>query len=512
MSFYLIKNHIISVLIALFLVQGVSRLNGQEMFGVTLGNYNGLTGSMLNPAIMTNTRNYLEIQFFTYHLFANNNAYYIPSSDLKIWDTWKQDTEYPVYGENKNSFLMYDNRNLKYGVVDQRILGPSVMYQYGNHAFALTTGVRFYTSANRIPYEIAVFGYESLNYEPLQNVKFNDNDFSANSMAWMEVGLSYAYNIYQYLDDQVTIGASVRKLWGYAGIYGAVENLEYIVLNDSTINLRNLNGNAGLALPVDYNNSDYPVHDPFFKGSGLGFDIGIVYTKRRYVDNKVWERACDQRYEDYDFRIGFSVLDIGRIKFKHNAQQHSYDDVSVIWQNFDTISYSNVNQVLAEISNVFYGDPDASYRGSSFKIGLPTAVSLQADYRVKQVENLYVAAVWVHPLLFNLRTARRSALLSLIPRYELKHIEFQLPLVLYEYKYPRIGFAARFSFITIGSERIGTYLGLADLNGMDIYVSLKLNIAKGSCKKTRIKNECPNFEYGYSDKDKARFKKRRNRW
>jgi len=142
------------------------------------------------------------------------------------------------------------------------------------------------------------------------------------------------------------------------------------------------------------------------------------------------------------------------------------------------------------------------------KIGLPMAVSLQFDYRVKQVKNVYVAAVWVHPLRFNLHTLRRSAHLSIIPRYELKHLEFNLPIMLYEYKYPRIGFSARFSFLTIGTERLGTYLGLADLNGMDIYFSIKLNIGKGTCRKIKVPNECLNYEYGYSDKEKAKFKKR----
>lgn len=486
------------------------KVSGQEMFGVTLGNYNGLTGALLNPAIMTGSKNYLEVHFVSTHLFANNDAYYIPASDLSFWDIWKDGTEFPTYGENDNNFLMYDNRNSKAAVINLRVLGPSVMYQYGNHAFGITTGARYYTTGNQIPFEMAVFGYESLKYEPLQNVNFDDYNFDAATMAWMEIGLSYAYNVYQFLDNQVTIGASVRRLWGYAGVYGEVNNLDYIVMDDSTINVKNLNGNFGFAAPVDYNTNDYPMNDPFFKGGGFGFDVGVVYTKRRYIDNKRWERPCQQRYEDYLFRIGFSILDIGRVKYKNNAQLHTLDDVSVIWQNFDTISYSNVNQVVGELSNVFYGDPDASYVGNEMKIGLPTALSLQFDYNLLQVNNVYIAAVWVHPLRFNKHTLRRPAHLSIIPRYELRHIEFNLPIMLYEYKYPRIGLSARFSFLTIGTERIGTYLGLADLNGMDIYFSLKLNIRKGFCRKVKV-NECENGEYGYNQKDKARFKKRKNR-
>lgn len=480
----------------------------QEMFGMTLGNYNGLTGSLLNPAIMTNTQNYLEINFASFHLFVNNDAVYIPASDLKFWDLWKPDTEFPTYGDKNNSFKIYENRQLKSAIADVRVLGPSAMYQYGNHAFAITTGVRSFTSASQVPYEVAVFGYESLQYEPLHNVNFDDYNVDVNSMVWMEVGLSYAYNVYQFLDEQITIGASVRMLWGYAGIYGEVNNADYIVLNDSTLNIKNLNGYAGFALPVDYNTNDVPLNDPFFKGRGVGVDVGVVYTKRRYVGEKRWDRPCDQRYEDYDYRIGLSILDIGRVKFKHNAQLHNYNDVSQYWQNFDTISYSNVNQVVGEISNVFYGDPDSSYVGNVIKIGLPMAFSMQFDYRLKQVKNVYIAAVWVQPVRFNMHTLKRSAHISIIPRYELRNLEFSVPLMLYDYKYPRVGLSARFSFFTIGTERIGTYLGLADLNGMDIYFSFKMNIGKGKCKKEKVPIECLNEEYGYSDKDKTKFKKR----
>ena len=502
-----IQSTFISWLVISFFALQAPQSSAQEMFGMTLGNYNALTGSLLNPAIMTNTRNYFELNVFSFHVFANNDAMYIPASDISFWRLWDENQEYPTYGEKNNSFQIYGGRNPKMMVADVRMLGPSAMFQRDRHAFALTTGVRVFTSANDIPYEIPVFGYESLQYEPMQNVNFDDYNIDVSTMTWMEIGLSYAYDIYQYLDNQVTVGVSARKLWGYAGVTAKINNANYIVLNDSTINLKNLNGDLGFSVPVDYNNNDYPITDPFFRGGGFGFDIGVVYTKRSYVDYKRFTKPCAQRYEDYEYRIGLSILDIGRVKFTDNAQVHSYDDVSVFWQNFDTTSYSNINQMMGEFSEVFYGDPDASYRGNQMKIGLPMAVSLQFDYRVKRADNVYIAAVWVQPVRFNRNTLRRPALISIVPRYELRNLEFNLPITLYEYEYPRIGFSARLSFFTIGTERLGTYFGLADLNGMDLYFSLKFNIGKGSCK-IKAPVECLNGEYGYSDKEKRNFKKR----
>jgi len=353
---YPIKLLVSWLTISFFVLWG-HQVTGQEMFGVTLGNYNGLTGSLLNPAIMTNTKNYLEINFIAGDIFAFNTAAYIPASDLTIWQALKQDAEMPVYGDNNSSFLIYSNRNPKYAVQNTRFLGPSVMYQYGKHAFAITTGFRFFTSANNIPWEIPVFGYEGMDYGPINNVNFDDYNIDLATQAWIDVGISYAYEAYHFLDNQVTVGITARKLWGYMGVYGQVNNANYIVPNDSVLNILNLNGETGFAVPVDYESSDFPLHDPVFKGSGVGFDVGVVFTKRRFVDDKRWEKACDQEFKEYVYRIGLSILDIGRIKYSSNAQVHSFDDVSAYWVNYDTISYTSVNQVVQEISNVFYGDP-----------------------------------------------------------------------------------------------------------------------------------------------------------
>ncbi|PLX10907.1 MAG: hypothetical protein C0598_09510, partial [Marinilabiliales bacterium] len=123
-------------------------------------------------------------------------------------------------------------------------------------------------------------------------------------------------------------------------------------------------------------------------------------------------------------------------------------------------------------------------------------------------EKIFLGAYWIHPIRFNGHTMRRPAQLAIIPRYETKHLEFSLPISLYEYQYPRIGAALRISFLTIGTERLGTWIGAGNLDGMDIYFSLKFGLEKGKCR-VKSNNKCYNLEYGYSDKQKLKFNKRR---
>jgi hypothetical protein len=155
------------------------------------------------------------------------------------------------------------------------------------------------------------------------------------------------------------------------------------------------------------------------------------------------------------------------------------------------------------MSTLFYGDPSASYAGSMINIGLPTAVSVQADYNI--YKNFYAAGYWIHPIRFNMHALRRPAQVAVVPRYESQYFEVNLPISVYEYKYPRIGLSARFWFFTIGTERIGTWLGLSNLDGLDIYASIKFGFGKGNCR-NRFKSACID-EPGRRKKNKKNYNK-----
>ncbi len=495
-----------SCLLMSYLLSG-SGLSAQEMLGVTLGNYSGSASIMVNPAMMVNSKLYADFNLVSADVFIRNNFAYIPSSDASIYDLLQSNPDLPEYGPDNNNFLYYDNTQTKFTTANIRAMGPSAMVQVGEHAFGLNTAVRYFASGNNIPWEIPVFAYEGIKYGPLHNINFKNYDLDFSTTAWAEIGLSYAHNVYRFLDNQVSVGISVKYLIGYSGAYASSENVDYIVQNDSVIIINNMNAELGLSLPVDYNTNDFPDGGPLFKGSGLGVDLGMVYTKMRKIDKNNWRgsRLCAQEYDDYIYRLGVSILDIGRVKYKNNTQLHQFNDAAVYWENFDTTNFSNVNQLMGELSELFYGDPSATLQSTTMKIGLPTALSVQFDYH--HYKNLYLGVYWIQPIRLNNHTLRRPAQLAVVPRYESKWLELSLPVSLNEYRYPRIGFAARLAFFTIGTERLGTWLGMADLNGLDIYASIKFNFGKGSCR-DRSPSHCINNEYGYSKKQRQMFRKR----
>ncbi|PLX11068.1 MAG: hypothetical protein C0598_09040, partial [Marinilabiliales bacterium] len=144
------------------------------MFGLTLGNYSGINSTLVNPAMMTHQHKFLDVNIIGADIFANNNFAYIPGKDYNMWDAVNT-RPLPVYEDGKN-FLYYNNAKLKSETVNLRTLGPSAMMQIGKHAFGFTTAMRVYTTANRVPWEMAVLGYEGMKYEPLHNILFDDYD------------------------------------------------------------------------------------------------------------------------------------------------------------------------------------------------------------------------------------------------------------------------------------------------------------------------------------------------
>ncbi len=495
-----------SALAALLTFVNLKSAKAQEMLGLTMGNYAGSLSALSNPGNINQSKIFFDIHLASGALFARNNFAYIPKKDATIYDLFfKNSDQLPVYGDDNNNFTYYDNHDLKFAQVSVRAQGPSAMYYTGRHGFAISTAVRFFTSGNRIPWEIPVVSYEGLDYSPLHDIRFSDYNFDMGSSVWIELGLTYAYDIIKYNRTQLTAGITVKPLYGLGGISGSIKNGDYIILDDSTVNFLNVNADLGYSFPVNYDDNTFGV-SPTVKGSGLGIDLGIVYSKKRNDIIKHYHvRPCEKPYDEYVYRVGFSLLDIGRVNYKYNTQLHGFENVSAYWPSIDTLSFHSVNSFMGDLSNIFYGTSDGSYKGDSFKVGLPTAASLQADFYI--VKNIYLNAYWIHPIQLYKYTLRRNAVVAISPRFETKWLEVSVPVSVYNYKYTRVGLAIRFLYFTIGTERLGTYLGMADLNGMDIYGSIKINFTKGGCK-FKGPNKCLNYEYGFSDKDHRLYKKR----
>jgi hypothetical protein len=490
---------VVKTIVVLFLVFCGITTKSQEMLGLVTSNFAGSNGSIINPANLHASKLYMDINLMTFDFFVQNNYLYIHAKDYSFLEFFKRNPQFAEYGPDKYPFDYYDNTSLKNVYTQTVIRGPGFFQLNGRHAFGAYLGFRTLSSLRNVPYDLANFGYNSLSYEPQQNINYDDYDFYGNAVTFLELGVSYSYLIRRYGFDDISAGITLKGFLGYAGGYMYANNLDYTVVNDSTADIQNLNGEAAFSIPLDYNTGEFPGPGGNFRGNGLGVDLGVVYQRKvRIVTNRRINELCQQRYVDYDYKIGISLLDLGFVRFNKNAQKHGYDDVSRYWYNIDTISYYNMNQLAGDISTVFYGDPDASYRGDVFSVLLPAALSIQGDYHYYR--NWYFAGVLVQPLVLGKASVTRPAQVAFIPRYETPEWEVALPVSLYEWRYPRIGASVRYRFLTLGTDKLAGFVGLTDFTGFDFYFSIKINFSQGKCLGARKFRPCDNWEYGVRQK------------
>ena len=373
------------------------------------------------------------------------------------------------------------------------------MVAVGRSAYAIHTGARVLTSAYDIPLEIANFGYYGIKYTPQHNINYNSSNFGSTALMMGEIGLTYAYDFRKMGFEDWSAGITVKRLFSMGGGYLTTNNVNYIVVNDSTINFKNLNAEIGYSLPLDYKTNAFPDSGPLIKGGGFGFDIGFTYqNKTLSYQKKRMGKLCRQRYIDYYFRIGVSLLDVGYVNFKKNAQLQTFDNVSAYWQNIDTLNYVNIDHLAASLSNVFYGDPAASHTADKITVFLPTAFSVQADYRIYR--NWYAGAVFITPVRLGKAYIRRPAQIALVPRYETHDFEFSVPLSLYDFHHFRLGASVRYRWLTLGSDDLLGIFGINDFTGIDFYLAIKINFRRGYCGRYLRNEPCENEEYGIRKK------------
>ncbi|MFH1936360.1 MAG: DUF5723 family protein, partial [Bacteroidota bacterium] len=170
---------------------------------------------------------------------------------------------------------------------------------------------------------------------------------------------------------------------------------------------------------------------------------------------------------------------------------YAIDNQSSLWEDLTRFDFQTINQLMDTISYQFYGDPTTAYQDEKFTLWLPSALSAQFDYHYNR--NWYVNASLIFPFRFSNVSLSRSALLTLTPRYESRWFDASLPLTLYDWSQLRVGLAFRFYILTIGTEKIGPFLGFSNFNGMDLYFSIKIPLEKGVCGK-RVSKSCPAYE------------------
>jgi hypothetical protein len=456
----------------------------QERFGISNSIYAGITNNWLNPAFMVNSPYKWDINVAMVHSYADNNYLYLYQTNIpdlakdkgkteiiidNLWNSKKGNySKYMLVNKERNSW----RKNVYAGVIVQ---GPSLMFNIKKWTFSFQEALRASASVTRLHKTCADFVFEGQTYNPYQNIDITIPKVRANAMVWDEIGVSAAREVYVRKDYHVKGGITLKHLDGLAAAFILNDNIQIYVPNDSDMYFNNVTATYGYAFNEDdYNNSDNGIYHR--KGNGFSTDIGITLEKKTLSNKYQCPNFCNKKLElQYAWKLGFSLIDIGYVRFKKDAKTFFIDNKSDKWYDIDDIKTDDMDGIDSLLSDHFNKNPFPVATKTRFSMFLPWAASLQFDYNLGY--NFYVNGTWVQRIPhFGLPGIDRANSIAITPRFDQRRIGIALPIVFHQYLWPRIGLALRLNnFLVVGTDKLGAFAGNR-LSGADIYVILKINV------------------------------------
>ncbi len=434
----------------------------QEQLGLRLSNYSGINGTLFNPAFNVSSPLVWDVNLIAAGAFAENNYSYV--KDASVIKIIRNHDGFAFSGDSNGEVnapgrLQYDfttGKRRKEAYANIFITGPSAMFHVKEHTLGVFFNFRSTVSVNRVPNSLGYYNVSALQTGDVLNVK----PFKAAGLVWSEAGVNYGRNVYRKGHHTVNAGISLKFLQGYEAFYFQNHETVDIALNIDSMNYQQAHVTFGLASgALNATGEPYSLDQ---RGLGASLDMGAVYYRTK------------DKEKPFDWKIGVSLLDFGKITFDKEAQAHEINTDNAF--DFVQGEYSNVQttqdaiEILSEQSlTLSY----ASLVNNKFSIWTPAGISAFAEYAV--TSRFYINAAVVRRLRFKGPVPERDNIWAVTPRYEHRWYEVSVPLVLYNDKKPRMGAAIRLGPLVIGSDNIFSWFGSHNTTGSDIYFALKLN-------------------------------------
>jgi hypothetical protein len=463
----------------------------QDMLGTWGSNYGGVNSAIQNPAFIANSKLYFDINLIGANFGYYHNDPYLEETDALTYELLHlKKYGFPVQAAKTNYYLN-NEPEFENSFISSRQMGPSFMLNKGRNAFAFSFSVREFVTATGIPDAIGnLIKHGVADPEVIAHGPYTfSNPIRFAGMAWDETAITYARVLKSDTKDVMTLGATVKYLTSIGGGYLYIQNLELGMTSRNMLSVTNSNASLGFSLPVGYNQgkSDFGYNSNYKFGKGFGTDLGFTFQHNsEYHYAQRFSKLCEQEFQQYDYRLAVSLIDLGYITFKNNAISGSLVNTKPI--NYDINNYEFFSiQSAVDTINKRFNPADSSLTRKKFTIYTPTALTVQYDKRI--TDNIYVTAAAIIGIAVSKSAIARPSQLAIIPRYESDIFEVSMPLSLYDYTKPRLGLSARIFFLTVGTDRLLSLNGVHDYYGYDFYASIRLNFMK-LFRMNYIKGEC----------------------
>lgn len=504
----------------------------QQWLGISPSNYAGTYGIYSNPANIADSRYkaYLNIAGVNGEMINNFAAWTAPYSYIDLFtnnvsDKYRADNGLIIF---KNNYLQEEiGKQNSTAFVGADVRGPSIIYTFEKAKFALgfTSRVRVLTNLDNTSYDVAHVMINGTILPDLYGQNQNDNHFTMNANGYTEMGLTFGIVIKEQDQTFLKVGMTAKRVNSLLNIHYLAEDVDFTVTknaqrpNRQDVFFDNAEGVFGITKIDALHNARFSpqwLFGDLAAGTGYGFDIGAVYEFRpdfdQYQAKLKGKWVSDGTKNKYQYRIGVSLLDIGRINFA-NPKYVYETNIAATNRLVSPGTFNKIDtpdKLFNQMNNAF-GIEESNYK-HTFVSPLPMTFALNFDYKLS--EKIYLNAAWVQ----NLRNSKsigmlQPSLFAITPRYETKQLEVSLPIALINgYRNFTLGLMGRFGPIFIGTDNISGVLNIANPKGINAYFGLflpiyrKLPDSPNACygeQKTTLRQELRNV-----------FKKRlqRKRW
>jgi hypothetical protein len=441
----------------------------QYDFGVGNSNYSGLLGARINPGVTAGSSLKWELNGLSVGVLYDNTFVYTPKGAVPAFG-FKSILKGIVDNEHfATHYIPGDPNKLYQFTLSTEIVGPSFRLSLGDdQSMGLTIAARGYANIRNIPGSTAQNAWAYLEEPDLWNKSLSDNSTRLNGMGWLQYGLNYSAIIFDDGHNQWKAGISLNYLQGIFAAYVKNTHLNYKLGDTTQIAFTNSS--------VDYGSTDYDTYRKIGNygdlnhGHGFGVDWGVVFV-----------HAPDTRMTgEYSYRLGISMMDIGAIDYNRNAAAFHLQTANGVFNDWHQQTLMSNAVIDKTLSAVFYqGDSSASQTARHFTMALPTAISIQGDYRVSA--NYYINATVVKGLGHGDRQGVvQPDLYSITPRYESRWWDVSIPLSLLYYGQwrARAGLAVRAGYFFFGGDAPVGLLSLNNMQGVDAYAGIRFFVFK----------------------------------
>jgi hypothetical protein len=363
-----------------------------------------------------------------------------------------------------------------------------------NSAIAFGLNVRQNTQGKTtsVNYTDSVKGPRSFLFLNEQNRKI---ELDVAHGAWFELYGSYARTIWDQETSRLNSGISFKLLRGMSGAFATAKNVGVVSEqnNDQTI-YKIVNGDVKYGFSSNYGDGESISAGDFFSNGKIGFavDLGAEYI----IKSQAVTTAFDDESNEYDWKIGFSLLDLGWTTYEYSSESRRAsslnDDVSslMLQEKFSsTTGIPSFNDSVATIVNNF-----APLTGD-FKVMNPARAVINIDKYLSG--NFYLngeLSVNLAPGGAKSYVLKESKFLTVTPRWETRKLGFFAPVQVNRHGNFWIGGAVKAGCLLIGTHNLLNVFSKNKFLGSGAYIALTIRPFESHSRNLRDRQyECPTY-------------------